>query len=203
MSPWRKNFLRDSESVVQIIRPSTLKNFWDYFLICFLLLGASLFAFRLVQEGWLGTSLFCLCIFCALLIFFRLRRQVSRNYWVITTERLIDVERPGLLKEELTIAEFCDITGVQIRRSGFTSALFGLADILIDTNDLDYLLTLRNIRRPEQCVGAINAAIDNFSTGRKVKDQSAILKNLFKILPTLSESELTEIKNRVENLLTD
>jgi Bacterial PH domain len=203
MAPWRRNFLRDSESVVQIIRPSTLKNFWDYFLICFLLLGASLFAFRLVQEGWLGISLFCLCIFCALLLFVRLRRQLSRNYWVVTTERLVDIERPGLLKEELTIAEFDDITGVQIRRSGFSSALFGLADILIDTNDLDYLLTLRNVRRPEQSVDAINTAIDNFSAGRRIKDESLVLKNLYKILPTLNRIELTEIKNRVDNLLAD
>lgn len=195
--------MRDTESVVRIIRPSTLKNFWDYFLICILLLGASLFAFRLVQEGWLGISLFCFCIFCALLIFFRLRRRISRNYWVVTTERLIDVERPGLMKEELTIAEFDDIVGVQIRRSGLTSAMFGLADILVDTNDLDYLLTLRDIRQPEQCVDTINAAVNHFSAGRKVKDQAVILKNLFKILPTLNAHELMEIKNRVDNLLME
>lgn len=189
--------------MVSVIRPSVLKNIWDYFLIIFLLFGASLFAFRLVQEGWLGIALFGLCIISAILLFLRAKRRLSRNYWVITTERLVDIERPGLMKEELTIIEFEDIVGVQIQRSGIGASLFGLSHILIDTNDQDFLVTLHNVRHADKHIETINRAVDTYSFRREVKDGTVILKSFYKILPELPESQLVEIKNRIDNLLND
>lgn len=203
MSISSKIELRQDESIAFTVRPSHLNCFWSYLLALIIIFGASFFAFWLILQNWYGIAVLVSSGLASLALIFRARSKINSNYWVLTNKRLVDVEKHGFFKDTISNVEFNQITDVHVKRGGLRSLLFGLGDLVIDAGNEDYAISINGIKDPQVILDSIMKLADNADYNRFLNDSKSVIKNLFKILPTLTIEEIQEIINRLKNRLIE
>jgi hypothetical protein len=195
--------LRDNETISFVVRPSHLNYFWSYTLALALLFSASFFAFWLIFQGWFGMAVLISCAMASLGLIFRARAKTRQNYWVLTNQRLMDIERHGFFKETISNVELNQITDSHIRRRGLGSYLFGLGDLIIDAGNEEYAVSIGGIKDPQIILDNIIKLANIFESADCVQDHKLVIKNLYKILYLLTIDEMKELINRLKNRLIE
>lgn len=190
---------REGETIVETVKPSPLKFFWHYFLAVFILFTLSFFSFWLLRQGLYGSVIIATCLIASFALFLDARRRRNENYWVLTNERLIDVERHGLFSETVSPIEYSDIADVHIRRRGINARLFGLGDLVTDTANEDYAISLSCVRHPQIVLEWIMQLSQSRYSKLDFSDSRIVLKHFYKLIPRLSVTDISEIKNRLDN----
>jgi hypothetical protein len=138
--------LREGEVIVDTIRPSAV-NFLGHYILAFAILFLSAFLlFWLASQGWYGAIVLTAGALAGIVLLFEARRLTRKNYWILTTERLVDVDRSSLFNESIAVVEIAEARDVRIRKKGIGSFVFGLGDLVIDVQDGDYVLVLKGVR---------------------------------------------------------
>ncbi|MDD2757803.1 MAG: hypothetical protein PHD72_00310 [Patescibacteria group bacterium] len=150
MSLAKKIQLRDGEEITDIIRQAGLAYFWQYFSGLAVLIIVSFFAFWLIAQGWLGYAIFGLGLLLGLYIIIHTRQRQRSNYWVITTERLVDIDRQGWFNETISSAFFDDIKDIFHSKKGIGARFFDYGAVVIETESDKYMLTAQNVARPQE-----------------------------------------------------
>lgn len=156
MSFSEKIQLREGEDIVDIIRPSPVKYLWHYILAFLILFLTSFMLFWLAGQGWYGAIVLSAGALASLVLLFEARRHTRKNYWILTTERLVDVDRSGLFNESIAVVDIGDACDVSIRRRGIGAFIFGLGDLVVDVRDGDYAIVLRGVRDAQTVVNLIS-----------------------------------------------
>ena len=158
MSLSKKICLRENEEITEIIRQTGAAYFWRYFSGAAILVCVSFFAFYLFSRGVLGCAVFGLGFLLGLSVIFRAWRRQRSNFWVITTERWVDIERPSFLEETVSSAFFDDIKDVFYNKKGIGARFFGYGSVIIETKSDKYALAARNVSRPEKLTDILIAS---------------------------------------------
>jgi len=201
MSLTKKINLRNGEEIVSVIKAFYFTYFWLY-LLGFLFMGvASFLMIWLFAQGTWGYAVFALIMLIGLYIIFHTWYFVHKNFSVITTERLVEVNRVGWFDEYISVIHFNDIFDVYIRKQGLWSNLLNYGSITIETDDEQNPLTLNSIKSPQTVLDLILEHKNNFVNTKNLRDQEVVYKAFLNIIPDLDEAQLCEIHDLVDEQL--
>jgi len=201
MSLAKKINLRKNEEIVFIIKAFFFTYFWLY-LFGFIILGIASFGmFWLFSQGVWGYVLYGLIMLIGLYVIFRTWYFNSKNFSVITTERLVDVCRTGWFDEYLSVIHFDDIVDVYVRKRGIWPNIFNYGSLTIKTDDDQNSLELNQIKSPQKILDLILESKNHFVNNINLRDQNLVYRAFVKIIPDLDEAQLCEIKDLADEQL--
>lgn len=190
MSLEKKIHPRDSEQIIAIFRRSPLTYAWRYAISLLILLTASFLMFWLLNQGWWGELLFGICTAAGLLFILETWFFNFSTTLIVTTERVVDVERSGWFDETVSSVNYTDIKDVAFRRRGVLAAVFDYGLLTIAVKSREFILEFDHLRHPHRAQSLITEKIEAYRRERRYATIEAIYNNFLKIIPELSAVEL-------------
>lgn len=140
--------LREGEKIMEIIRPSHMNYLGRYVLAAIIILSASFCSFWLVRQGLYGTAVLVSSALASFALVVSARRRRNSNYWIITTERLVDLDRRSIFHQITSQIEFDEIGDVYVRRKGMDFVL-GLGCVVVASPDDGIEFSLDGVRHSD------------------------------------------------------
>src|SRR3989344_6033750 len=142
--------LKEDEDLVALVHP-TLLAFTGSILLGFsFLFAAFFFIYPLYRLGTTGWIIFGLLLFAAKYFAIRIAIGHLGNMYVITNERLIDVERRGVFDRIVSEVPLSNIHDVSFRMSGPLGMLLRIGTITVRTIGGATNFEWRWVRRPDE-----------------------------------------------------
>ncbi|MDO8499593.1 MAG: hypothetical protein Q7S66_02950 [bacterium] len=201
MSLAKKINLSADENIVAIIRRYSITLFWHYFFAAVFMFSAAFFMFWLFAQGTLGYVAFSLAMLIGLFIIGRAWFFSAKNLLVITTWRIVDVNRRGWLDEVVSAVGLSDIKDIFFRKKGLWAGLLNYGDLTVETKSEHTQLVAVKIHAPQKWQGVITDVRENFKTAKHLSNRQAIYSAFVKIIPDLTEPEICEVKDLLDNSL--
>ncbi len=186
---------------METVRRYQLTYFWSYVLGLLIMLATSFFMFWMFARGWWGYVLYGFGMFLGLLIIFRVWFFAKHNMLVVTSERVVDICRPGWFDEIISSVSYGDIKDIYFRKKGICASLFNYGTLLIETKSHKTVLEVKNVQAPEKIHALITDLSEDFSRGRHLLSKQALYSAFLKIINDLTEEEICEVKDLLENRL--
>ena len=196
-----KIHLRPEEEVLEIVRRYGLTYFWRYFFGLLIMLATSFFMFWMFSRGWWGRSLYGFGMFLGLFIIFRAWYFSKHNFLAITNERVVDICRLGWFDEIISSVGYGDIKDVYFRKKGIFANIFNYGSLFVETKSQKMVLEADRVKAPQKLLALITETSENFRRGKHLVGKQALYSGFLKIINELSEEEVCEIKDLLENRL--
>jgi len=197
MSIERKIHLEDDEEIIEIIKPSFLIYFWGYFFGILVILISAYFLFWLLSHDWWGKAILGFNLIVAIFLILRSYILNSGNALIITTDRVIDINKEKLFSENTYSLNYIDIKDISIEKRGFKSMLFGLGNILIESKTGQFILDLNGISNSTRIQSLVLKTKTENLQNRKFSSDEKIYENFIKLIPKLEEEDLDEIQDQI------
>jgi hypothetical protein len=78
------------------------------------------------------------------------------NIWIVTNERIIDIEFVNLLNKKFSATRISKIEDVSMHTSGFIGSLFEYGDVFVQTAATEAVFKISAVPTPEQVVRVVN-----------------------------------------------
>ena len=154
--------LQSGEEVIQVIRRHPASLWGRLALIALVIILALIVWINFGGDGTLGTLLniaFILVIVGGLLIGFMVWYRYRNDYWVITSQRLIDVTRTTPFSQQITTASLGNVQDINIRVKGIFNTMLNFGDVICQTaSSGSGTFTLVGVANPEKVLDAIDEA---------------------------------------------
>lgn len=154
--------LQSGEEVIRVIRRHPASLWGRLVLIALVIIIALIVWLNLGGDGTLGTLLniaFILVIVGGLLIGFMVWYRYRNDYWVITSQRLIDVTRTTPFSQQITTASLGNVQDINIRVKGIFNTMLNFGDVICQTaSSGSGTFTLVGVANPEKVLDAIDEA---------------------------------------------
>ena len=154
--------LQSGEDVIQVIRRHPASLWGRLALIALVIILALIVWINFGGDGTLGTLLniaFILVIVGGLLIGFMVWYRYRNDYWVITSQRLIDVTRTTPFSQQITTASLGNVQDINIRVKGIFNTMLNFGDVICQTaSSGSGTFTLVGVANPEKVLDAIDEA---------------------------------------------
>jgi hypothetical protein len=154
--------LQSGEEVIQVIRRHPASLWGRLALIALVIIIALIVWLNLGGDGTLGTLVniaFALVIVGGLLIGFMVWYRYRNDYWVITSQRLIDVTRTTPFSQQITTASLGNVQDINIRVKGIFNTMLNFGDVICQTaSSGSSTFTLVGVANPEKVLDAIDDA---------------------------------------------
>jgi len=201
MSLAKKIHLRPEEEIIKIIRSSPLTEWWKYALGLAFLVVASFFTFWLFARGWWGQIIFAFGIIAGVYIILRAWFFNYHNYLVVTSDRIADISRASWFEEVVSSIGYHDLKDIVVHRRGVFAAIFNYGTLTVETKDKNLVLEIARVRMPQQVQNIILETEEAFRSGLQVKNSERILASFTRLIPDLSEAELTLVDKKIHDQL--
>jgi hypothetical protein len=142
-----ERLLRDNEEVLEIYRSHEITLAWPVFKTFFLLFMPWFFA---IEYGVAGEYESIFVIYTAIVCLYLAWKFVIwyLNVYIITTSRLIEIQRSGVFSKEVLETPLERILNVSFRTTGFVSTLFGYGDVLVQVVGLEQPIDIEDVPTP-------------------------------------------------------
>ncbi len=153
--------LQSGEEVIKLIRrhPASL---WGRLAVIAAVVIIALILWLNRGQGTLGSLInivFLLVVAGGLLIGFMVWYRYRNDYWVITSQRLIDVTRTTPFSQQITTASLSNVQDINIRVKGIFNTMLNFGDVICQTaSSGSRTFTLIGVANPEKVLDAIDAA---------------------------------------------
>ncbi len=198
MSISKKINLKDDEKIINIVRPYILSYVWRYCLGAVILLVTSFFMFKLFFYGWWGYAIYCLGMLVGCYFIFHTWFISRNNILILTNVRAVDVHRLGWFDEIISSVSYLDIKDIAIRKKGIWQSLFNFGGLSIATKDERFLLEILNIYNPAEAQILLADLGQQYKQDIRSANSQIILNNFIKIIPSLPDGDLQEVKRLIE-----
>lgn len=197
MSLAKKIHLRENEDIIVVVHQYGLVFWWRYLLGFACLFVTAFFITWLLAQNILGYVVIGLGIFIGLYIIIHTWFFQNHSMLVVTTLRVVDINRAGWFEELISSAMFGDIKDIYLHRKGVLASMFGYAKVVIETKSERSLLELEAVRHPEKVVALVLEAVEKAEAIFSLGSKKAIYEKFIQIIPTLGEADLCEIEDLV------
>lgn len=197
MSLAKKIHLRESEKILSIVERYALTYFWKYLIGLMFLFASSFFMFKLLSLSWWGDVIFALGMFIGLLIIWRVWFYNHANIFIITSERVVDVQRSGLFDEVVTSVSYSDIKDISTRKKGVFANIFGYGNIIIQTSSEHFVLDISAVRSPQKVHNILAQADEKFRQNTRLSDTKAVYENFIRAIQSLSAEDLAAVQELI------
>ena len=201
MSVAKKINLKDGEKIISLVRPYILSYMWKYLLGLVFLFTSSFFMFRLFFYGWWGDVVYALGMLIGLYIIFRAWFFNHKNTLVLTSMRVVDLHRVGWFDEIMSSVSYLDIKDIVIRKKGIWQSLFNFGGLAISAKNEQLILEVLNIYNPSQVQSVLSDLEQQYKQDIKLVSTGAIYNNFIKIIPSLPDGDLVEVKRLIDEQL--
>lgn len=198
MSIEKKIQLRPDEEIDLVVRRSGAIFAWRYVLGFAFLFATAFYLFWLLSQGWWGMALVGLGFLIGAYIIFHAWFFWKNNMLVVTSERVIDVNRLGWFEELISAAVYSDIKDIYLHKKGVFASIFNYATVVIESKSQRALLELPAVSEPEKVLALILDRNDQFESRRGLLKKEAVYKRFLEIVPELLEEELCEVLDLVD-----
>ena len=193
--------LRNGELVVEIIKPAMVHSFFRIGVGLVILLVNSFFTFWFWQKGLEG-QIFYGAVWALGLYLVLYGALFNRsNYLVVTNERIFDIQRESLFSETLATLNFTDLVDVVVIKKGFLPTILNYGLITLHPRDGKFTFEIEKVPKPGRVQNLLFERREAANRNNQYINNSALLKQVLKIVPDLSEAELTMLYQRVNSQL--
>lgn len=160
------------ETIVAEVRASLLVYLRPIMVGGALLLAVSYALFWLLEQGKLGQVVvsigYAVGVYLLLSSYTRWRNTVL----IITTDRVVDVYKEGILRKEVTAVRLRDIEDVGSSIRGFWKTICQIGQLKIEASE-DVVILVDNVRRPARIQDTLQKLIshEDVSTDRLSRDR--------------------------------
>lgn len=198
-----KKNLKEDEEIIQIVRIYPLIFIIPFTISALLVIAPFFFLFYLFNKlGWIGVIIF----FCSLLfgILIALRQIIiySLNVFVITNQRIIDIDQKGFFDKTVSESTFDKIQDVSYRIKGLFQTVFHYGDIIIQTAGTKANLELSGIKNPQKVQELIAKLVHEISENKKGNNNlsaTELVEMIKKIKENIKDRELDKILKEKNN----
>jgi len=203
MSLEKKINLRTNEEVVMVIKRGFWDAFWRYLLGFIFLVVASFFMFLLFSYSYWGYGLFTILMVSGCYIIIHSWYFNRKNFIVITSERIVAVSRRRWFEEIVIPVFYSDVNEIYLKRQGFFSNLFNFGSIIIKFNNGENVFNTSLIKDPQSVLDSIHHQKSVFANDLGLKNVDLIYKKFIKIIPDLTEEEICEVVDLLNQQLQE
>lgn len=201
MSLAKKINLKDNEKIITIIQPYVLTYLWKYVLGLAFLIVSSFFMFRLFFYGWWGDIIYALGMASGVYIIVRTWLMRRSNLLILTSSRVVDLHRLGWFDEIMSSVSYLDIRDVVVRKKGVWQSMFNFGGVAIASKSEQFVLEIWRIANPAFVQTLISDLALQYKQGTKVATMQAVYNSFVKIIPSLPDGDLQEIKRLINEQL--
>lgn len=196
--------LERGERLIRVVRRSKVILAMPVALAAFLLWLPLSFASSLVQFGFWGTALFLVLLALGILYSVRVLAIWYFNCFVITSQRLIDIDQQGLFHRSFSEAPLGKIQEVHFWQKGAVQAVCGHGTLEVQIEGTNVHLELRSIRRPKEVWELLNSLIKKYREGgiAATKERSYALASVGDQLGELSPEEIGDLVRELLRILS-
>lgn len=188
--------LKEGEAVVAIVRPYWLTMGFPMFLSAALAVFDAFFLAWFVQYGAIGVALFFLILLVALLWGVRSYVVWSLNAFILTNQRIIDVDQNGFFQRTVSEASFEKIQDVSFQISGLWQTMLKFGTVIVQTAGSSNNLELTGVHHPEQLqelITKLQASVEKERAHGDSLTASELLALVRKIKSGIGTEKLREI----------
>lgn len=193
----KKVKLKEEERISTVVRRYGITLFWHWLIIILLFIIPFFFMFWLFNQGWWGQVLFVGPVVVGTLLALRTVYVWQTNVFIITTHRLIDIDRKGLFDTTISEVPFNQIEDISGRVKGLLSTLFKYGNLVVQTGGGKVQIVAEKIKNPHRLQQEINELRERFIS-KYSHDFSGNVADV--IIDKLYELELLELQ-RVKKVL--
>lgn len=187
--------LRDGEELLTVVRRSPIAHLWGWILgICSIIAGFFLLYPLIYQGMWGRIGLTVLLIFGAVI----LTRTIilnRMNVFVLTSERVIDIDQQGMFSRVVSECLYQNIQEMSFRVTGVLGTLFHVGTLMVHTSGDRADLHISGIKDPQR-VQELISKIQKHAATEGSKDLTATeLVNMIEKIRSHVDLPLKETKN--------
>lgn len=200
---------KENESIVKIVRQYPLAHIFSILATLILISGPFFFLFLLFSWGLIGIVIFLFILLLGIIYGIREFILWYFNAFIITNQRVIDIDQRGLFDRIVSEAPYSQIQDISYRIKGIFKTIFHYGNIQIQTAGTTVKLELQNIYQPEKIQELIthlmrqNQNIDRqFKPQNEQNSEKELPRNDFEFIKgkieSLSEEQLVELNEKVK-----
>ncbi|MFA6587829.1 MAG: PH domain-containing protein [Patescibacteria group bacterium] len=140
--------VKEEEEVLAVIKRSPIVSFFPTLISVILIIAPFFFLYLLLRWGWVGSLIFGLLFIIGLGLAFRTLWLHHLNAFIITKDRVIDVDQKGLFHKVVSEAAFNKIQDISYSVKGVFATIFQFGTIIIQTAGSNVNLELNGVRSP-------------------------------------------------------
>ncbi len=197
------------EEMMAVVRHFGL-TFWPQILAVALLVILPFFLiFPLFKWGYWGVAIFLFFILLALIYALRTIVVWYYNAFVITNQRIVDIDQRGFFERIVSEAPYEKIQDVSWRRKGVWQTIFRYGNVRVQMSGAASGLEIKNVRGPERVQELISqmahldskkqklAGDENFGDSEVTSPTEEELAILTKSIKDLDEKQLERLEDAV------
>lgn len=176
--------LRTDEELVAVVHHHPITYLKQFSITVFILLFDFFLMFYFFSLGSFGVALFLAVLFTGIFYGGREFYIWYLNVFIITTQRIIDLEQSGFLSRTVSEAPYDKIADISYKVKGFSQTVFNLGTIKIKASGVT--LVLANIKN----VAKVNQIITDLikeQTGRQIE-----VKKVKTMITSQAKKQITE-----------
>ncbi|HLC99356.1 MAG TPA: PH domain-containing protein [Patescibacteria group bacterium] len=150
-----RSIVRDDEDVRQIVRANPVRYAFPILCSFLLTVGPFFFLYLLLQYRQWGLFIFSFLLVIGLFLTFRTWFLWYRNVFIITNQRLIDIDQKSLFHRVVSEILYDKIQDVSFSIRGVLPTLFHFGTLLVQTAGKMNTIEFEGIRNPEKMQSTI------------------------------------------------
>jgi len=179
-----KKNLKEDERVIRLIRKYFFVFTGPLLFSVIFIIASFFFLYPLFHWGAAGIAIFILLIGIGVLLALRVFVEYSFNVFIITDQRIIDIDQHGFFERTVSEMTYDKIQDVSFKIKGLAQTLLHYGSIIIQTAGAQANIELQGVKNPEKVQQIIIEIQKELCRGEK-----------------LSNSQLNEIMRQIKNHL--
>lgn len=147
--------LRDGEEVIRVVRRSWVAFLGPILVAALFSLAPFFFLIPLFRLGPLGMIAFVASLAIGLTTAIRTWLVASKTTFVLTAERIIDIDQQGFFARSISETRYEQIQDVSLRVKGLLQTFAKIGDVVVETGSGRSNLVIRDVREPEKIQGLL------------------------------------------------
>lgn len=192
--------LKPNERIQRIVHGHAVLFWRSWFVSIMCLGGASFFMFYLLAQPQWGVWLFSFIVAVGLYAFFRAMIFWRGTKAVITTHRLVDIEKSRFFGHDMSEIMYQDVVNLHLKRKGIGATVFRYGDVIVEMGDEDFEVVLTNVRKPHVVMQMIDELREQHLTREVDIDVVEVVKDKVDELPV---KELKRIRKIVHEKIKE
>ncbi len=179
--------LRKEETVILLVRRYLLVFFWEIIVSALFIIAPFFFLVPLLRINGFGIPIICGLIAIGGLIAFRTFFVYSFNVFIITDERIVDIDQRGFFDRTVSETTYDKIQDVSFRIKGVTQTVLHYGSVIIQTAGTQANIELHGVKSPQLVQQAIVEVMQE-----KNKSEDITAGEIVKAISTMKKTEEEE-----------
>lgn len=146
---FKKN-LKEDEQLIRVVRKYPLVFFWPWFFSALFIIASFFFLYPLFRLGPWGAAGFAALLLTGLFLAVRALVVYSFNAFIITDQRIIDIDQRGFFDRTVSEITYDNIQDVSFRIKGLWQTFLRYGSVFIQTAAVQANIELHSVAAPEK-----------------------------------------------------